>query len=137
MKNCIFQLIFVNVNSTHLRSSSMSRTLARRLLHAFSFSCSSFILLFMVIVFRVIFFPGLLILSSQGSHCKNTLFTWDKQKQVIKLEQELIKHNGIHNGSCCCELRCGGGGRTRLFYKINTPTIIVSSSQLMFTINSL
>merc|ERR1719336_3324189 len=48
-----------------LRSSSMSSTLASRLLQAFSFSWSSFILLFMLIVLRVIFLPGLLILRNQ------------------------------------------------------------------------
>ena len=59
----------------YLRSSSMSRTFASKLLQAFSFNWSSFILLFIVIVFLVIFLPGLLIRSSQGSHCRNTLLT--------------------------------------------------------------
>ena len=61
----------------------MSRTFARRLLQAFSFSCSSFILLFIVIVFLVIFLPGLLILNIQGSHCRNTLFTWNKKNLML------------------------------------------------------
>ena len=71
----------------NLRSSSISRTLASKLLQAFSFSWSSFILLFMLIVFRVIFFPGLLILRNHGSHWRKTLLTcqqllwWD---QMIK-----------------------------------------------------
>ena len=108
-----------------LRSSSISRTLANKLLHAFSFRLNSFILFVMLIVFLiwiiiprwsqlishiwknwqwnfspmerklshfylhkttnndidfntflVIFFPGLLILSIHGIHCRNTDFTW-------------------------------------------------------------
>ena len=77
---CMFVLIKLQRHShsfLYLKSSSMSRTLAISLSQAFSFNWSSFILLFIVIVFLVIFFPGLLILNIQGSHCKNTLFTWN------------------------------------------------------------
>lgn len=53
---------------TLLKSSSISRTLASKLLEERSFSSNSFILLFMRIVFRVIFLPGLLIPNIHGSH---------------------------------------------------------------------
>lgn len=58
------------------KSSSMSSTLASRLLDERSFSSNSFILLLIIIVLRVIFFPGRDIPRIQGSHCRNTLFIW-------------------------------------------------------------
>lgn len=66
---------------TFLKSSSMSSTFASRLLDERSFSSSSFIRLFISIVLRVIFLPGRLMPSIQGSHCKNTDLIW-KNKSV-------------------------------------------------------
>lgn len=57
---------------TFLKSSSMSSTLASKLLDERSFSSSSFIRLFIRIVLRVIFFPGRPILRNHGNHCKKT-----------------------------------------------------------------
>lgn len=54
------------------KSSSMSSTLARRLFDDLSFNSSSFILLFIRIVLRVIFLPGRLIPRIHGNHCRNT-----------------------------------------------------------------
>jgi hypothetical protein len=80
----LYCFLFINVCDSaytvmfkifHLKSSSMSRTLANRLLEVFSFISSSFILLFIMIVFLVIFFLGLFIRSSHGSQCRNTLST--------------------------------------------------------------
>lgn len=59
------------------KSSSMSRTFASRLFDERSFSSSSFIRLFIRMVLRVIFLPGLLIPSIQGSHWRNTVFIWE------------------------------------------------------------
>ena len=56
-----------------LKSSSMSRTLARRLLEGGSIS---FILFCICMVFRLNFSPGLDILKSQGIHWRNITRTW-------------------------------------------------------------
>ena len=50
------------------KSSSMSRTFARRDLEEFSFMSISFILFWIRMVFLVIFSPGRDILNSQGIH---------------------------------------------------------------------
>ena len=57
-----------------LKSSSMSRTLAKRLLEGGSIS---FILFCICMVFRLNFSPGLDILKSQGIHWRNITRTWD------------------------------------------------------------
>lgn len=56
------------------KSSSISNTLANSDLDDRSFSSSSFIRLVSIIVFLVIFLPGLCILNIHGSHCRNTDF---------------------------------------------------------------
>lgn len=67
---------FVPAPETFLKSSSMSRTFASKLFDDRSFSSSSFILLFIIMVFRVIFFPGRLMPNIQGSHWRNTDLIW-------------------------------------------------------------
>lgn len=57
-----------------LKSSSISNTLAKRDLEERSFSSNSRIRLDIIIVFLVIFFPGLDIRKIHGSHCRNTVF---------------------------------------------------------------
>ena len=57
-----------------LKSSSMSRTLARRLLEGGSIS---FILFWICMVFRLNFSPGRDILKSQGIHWRNITRTWN------------------------------------------------------------
>ena len=59
-----------------LKSSSMSSTLARRDFELLSLRSSSFILFCIMMVFRVIFSPGLAIRRNQGSHWRNTVRTW-------------------------------------------------------------
>ena len=88
----------------YLRSSSISRTLASKLLQAFSFSCNSFILLFIVIVFLVIFLPGLLILSSHGSHWRNTLFTWNSKMSTQLHLVCSISYPSWHDVCFCCSV---------------------------------
>lgn len=51
----------------------MSSTLARSDLDERSFNSNSFIRLFNMIVFRVIFLPGRPIRRIQGNHCRNTV----------------------------------------------------------------
>lgn len=58
-----------------LKSSSISSTLANRLLEDLSFRSSSFILFCIMMVFRVIFSPGLPILRAQGIHWRKTHLT--------------------------------------------------------------
>ena len=58
-----------------LKSSSISSTLDNRDLEEVSFMSSSFILLAIMMVFLVIFSPGLLMWSNQGNHCRNTAWT--------------------------------------------------------------
>ncbi len=62
------------------KSSSMSRTLASKDLEDFSFRSSSFILFCIIIVFLVIFSPGLDIRRNQGIHWRNNTRTWLKNK---------------------------------------------------------
>lgn len=59
------------------KSSSMSRTLANRDLEDFSLRSSSFILFCIMMVFLVIFSPGLAILRIQGIHCRNNVLTYN------------------------------------------------------------
>jgi hypothetical protein len=76
------------------KSSSMSNTLARRLLEDRSLSSISFMRLLIRIVFRVIFLPGRLIPSIHGNHCKKTLLTC-KGKNVCDLRFLRRWGNGV------------------------------------------
>ena len=60
---------------TYRKSSSMSSTLASKLLEVFSFNSNSRIRLVIIIVLRVIGFPGRCIRNIQGSHWRNSVRT--------------------------------------------------------------
>ena len=86
----------------YLKSSSISKTLASKLLEDFSFISSSFILLFIIIVLRDIFFLGLFILSSQGSHCRKTLRTCKDCITAATVRAVLLTNPGWHVVSLRC-----------------------------------
>ena len=60
---------------TYRKSSSMSSTLASKLLEVFSFNSNSRIRLVIIIVLRVIGFPGRCIRNIHGSHWRNSVRT--------------------------------------------------------------
>ena len=76
------------------KSSSMSRTFARRDLEEFSFISISFILFWIRMVFLVIFSPGRDILNSQGIHWRNRIRTWGNafEKQLIRNSSYPVWH---------------------------------------------
>ena len=83
------------VRVNYLKSSSMSRTLARSDLEDLACRSSSFILFWIMMVFRVIFSPGRPIRSTHGIHCRNTVRTCDDDdsgKVGVTMIDVLIKH---------------------------------------------
>jgi len=66
--------------SPHLKSSSMSRTFANKLLELFSLSSSSFMRFVMRIVLRVMGLPGRFMRNSHGSHCRNNVRTYERRE---------------------------------------------------------
>ena len=84
------------------KSSSMSSTLASKLLEDRSFSSNSFMRLLISIVLRVIFLPGRLMPSIQGSHCRNTVL-------ICKCESRYLGEK-FHE--------CSGGWRYRTFFSL-------------------
>ena len=60
---------------TNRKSSSMSSTLASKLFEVFSFNSNSRIRFVIIMVFRVIGFPGRCIRNIQGSHWRNSVRT--------------------------------------------------------------
>ena len=77
------------------KSSSMSRTLANRDLEDFSLRSSSFILFCIMMVFLVIFSPGLAILRTQGIHWRNNVLTYKIYKgwSIKQNIKKFIFHN--------------------------------------------
>lgn len=77
------------------KSSSMSRTLARRDLEDFSFKSNSFILFCIMIVFLVIFSPGLAIRSTHGIHWRNNVRTCITIYYIIYQQRENKVNNSF------------------------------------------
>ena len=94
----------------YLRSSSMSRTLAKRLLHAFSFRLSSFIWLFKLIIFSIfilfmfIFFIFVICRELISCSCLNvkifnvqTFKCWKFQDPPCCSNAQIFRYSNVEN----------------------------------------
>ena len=76
-RKCLSEILafFKEKGETNRKSSSMSSTLASKLFEVFSFNSNSRIRFVIIMVFRVIGFPGRCIRNIQGSHWRNSVRT--------------------------------------------------------------
>ena len=81
---------FQENGETNRKSSSMSSTLASKLFEVFSFNSNSRIRFVIIMVFRVIGFPGRCIRNIQGSHWRNSVRTCRHTYTVLQMFMQLL-----------------------------------------------